>query len=191
MNVYDFDDTIYDGDSAVDFYLFCLKRHPLIIRKIPKQFLGLVKYKLKKLTKEELKEHFYSYFLCLKNIDDDVNLFWNKNEIKIKKWYLNQKRRDDLIISASPEFFLKPICRKLNINLVASVVNKKNGKYISLNCYGEEKVKRLKNIFPNKSINSFYTDSKSDYPLVNISKKSYLVKKNKIIDWPYNENKTI
>ena len=181
MNVYDFDDTIYDGDSAVDFYLFCLKRHPLIIRKIPKQFLGLVKYKLKKLTKEELKEHFYSYFLCLKNIDDDVNLFWNKNEIKIKKWYLNQKRRDDLIISASPEFFLKPICRKLNINLVASVVNKKNGKYISLNCYGEEKVKRLKNIFPNKIINSFYTDSKSDYPLVNISKKSYLVKKNKII----------
>ena len=27
MNVYDFDKTIYDGDSTADFYLFSLKRH--------------------------------------------------------------------------------------------------------------------------------------------------------------------
>ena len=25
-NIYDFDKTIYDGDSTVDFFLFCLKR---------------------------------------------------------------------------------------------------------------------------------------------------------------------
>lgn len=27
MNVYDFDKTIYDGDSTADFYIFSLKRH--------------------------------------------------------------------------------------------------------------------------------------------------------------------
>ena len=27
MNVYDFDKTIYGGDSTADFYLFSLKRH--------------------------------------------------------------------------------------------------------------------------------------------------------------------
>ena len=27
MNVYDFDKTIYDGDSTADFYLFSLRRH--------------------------------------------------------------------------------------------------------------------------------------------------------------------
>lgn len=26
MNVYDFDETIYDGDSTVDFYKYCLRR---------------------------------------------------------------------------------------------------------------------------------------------------------------------
>lgn len=26
MNVYDFDKTIYDGDSTIDFYLYCVKK---------------------------------------------------------------------------------------------------------------------------------------------------------------------
>ena len=25
MNVYDFDGTIYNGDSTIDFYLYCIK----------------------------------------------------------------------------------------------------------------------------------------------------------------------
>lgn len=27
VNVYDFDGTIYDGDSTIDFYKFCLKKY--------------------------------------------------------------------------------------------------------------------------------------------------------------------
>ena len=27
LNVFDFDNTIYDGDSSIDFYIFCLKRN--------------------------------------------------------------------------------------------------------------------------------------------------------------------
>lgn len=193
MNVYDFDKTIYDGDSAIDFYLFCLRKHPYIIKKFPRQVFSFIKYKLKLIDKLQFKENFYSYFLCLKNIDNDIDLFWNKNSKKIKKWYINQKTKNDLVISASPEFFLKPICKKLNINLLASMVNKKTGKYISLNCYGEEKVNRFKEVYINKKINNFYTDSKSDMPLVSICTKAYLVKKNKVVDWPYdvNENKKI
>ena len=37
MNVYDFDKTIYYGDSTADFYLFCLKRH----KKIPVSYTHL------------------------------------------------------------------------------------------------------------------------------------------------------
>ena len=39
MNCYDFDKTIYNGDSTKDFYLFCLKRHKGIIKTFP----GLIK----------------------------------------------------------------------------------------------------------------------------------------------------
>ena len=28
INVYDFDNTIYDGESLLDFYLLCIKHHP-------------------------------------------------------------------------------------------------------------------------------------------------------------------
>ena len=35
MNVYDFDKTIYDGDSTADFYIFSLKRHKKILLLAP------------------------------------------------------------------------------------------------------------------------------------------------------------
>ena len=38
MNAYDFDKTVYYGDSTADFYLFCLKRHKKIITLAPSLF---------------------------------------------------------------------------------------------------------------------------------------------------------
>ena len=46
MNVYDFDNTLYDGESALDFYFFCLKRHPRLIKYVFVILVSLVKYKL-------------------------------------------------------------------------------------------------------------------------------------------------
>ena len=37
INVYDFDKTIYNGDSTIDFYLFCLKKKFSIILLLPLQ----------------------------------------------------------------------------------------------------------------------------------------------------------
>ena len=47
INAYDFDETIYDGDSSVDFYLYCLKRKPSIIIMAPIQIYGVLLYILK------------------------------------------------------------------------------------------------------------------------------------------------
>ena len=35
IDVYDFDGTIYDGDSTVDFVRFCLRRHPSLLAGLP------------------------------------------------------------------------------------------------------------------------------------------------------------
>ena len=32
MNVYDFDDTIYNGDSSLDFVLFCFKKNKKLFK---------------------------------------------------------------------------------------------------------------------------------------------------------------
>ena len=34
MNVFDFDGTIYNGDSSKDFFFYCLKHYPKIRKKI-------------------------------------------------------------------------------------------------------------------------------------------------------------
>ena len=184
MNVYDFDGTIYNGDSAIDFYLFCLKRKPFIIRRIIPQIIGFFKYKMKKISKEEFKEVFYSYFKDIKNIDEYVELFWNKKQYKIKKWYINQKNKNDVIISASPEFIIKKIGKRLGLkNIICSKVDKKTGTYIGKNCYGEEKVRRFKEVYKDKIIDNFYSDNYCDTPLANISKNAYYVNKNIIVKW--------
>lgn len=54
MNVYDFDNTIYDGESSVDFFMFCLKKRPKLIKYILVVFFNLAKYKLCLISKQEL-----------------------------------------------------------------------------------------------------------------------------------------
>lgn len=183
MNVYDFDKTIYNGDSTIDFYLYCLKKHPCIIMCIPKQGHAALKYILGKINKTQFKEVFFCFVQKLDNIDSDIVDFWNKNEKKIKKWYRNQYKESDLIISASPYFILNEICIRLELkNLIASKVDKFSGKYIGENCYGEEKVRRYRELFDDE-IDQFYSDSKSDQPLADISIEKFIVRGDRISKW--------
>ena len=184
MNCYDFDKTIYNGDSTKDFYLFCLKRHKGIIKTFP----GLIKaftkfYVLKKGNKTDFKEKMYR-FLPYVNIEKDLPEFWASHKNNIKDWYYKTQREDDVIISASPEFLLEPICKELGIKyLMASKVDMKTGKYEGINCHGKEKVRRFYEMFPNGKIEDFYSDSYSDSPLAEISKKAFLVKGDELKDW--------
>lgn len=179
INVYDFDKTIYDGDSSVDFYLFCLRKKPSIILLLPIILFTYILYILGLKDKKCLKECFFSFLRKIDNIDEYIEEFWKKNTKKIKKWYLDNKKNDDIIISASPEFLLKPLEKILHVNIIASIVDKKNGKFISENCYGQEKVKRY-NEFTKNKINNFYSDSYSDKPMMMEAENSYIVKNDTI-----------
>lgn len=183
-NVYDFDKTIFDGDSTQKFYLFLIKRQPHLLKHLPKQMMYFIPFRLGLLEKTAFKEKFYSSFNDVSNIDEEVEIFWNKNIKGIKNWYYENQKEDDIIISASPEFLLKPICDKIGINyLIASIVDKKTGKYTGLNCYGKEKVSRLNKEIPDTIINEFYSDSFSDEPLAEIARKSYFVVKDNLYLW--------
>lgn len=184
MNVYDFDKTIYDGDSTVDFYFYCMKKFPRIVICIPLQLLAMIKYKSKIIDKTKMKEKFYCFFKLVPDLDIEVKKFWSENEHKIKRWYIENKKDNDVIISASPEFLLQEICQKIGVKyLIASRVEIKTGKYMGVNCYGEEKVARFREKFPNEYIDEFYSDSYSDEPLAKIAKSSFIVSQNSIRKW--------
>lgn len=183
MNVYDFDGTIYAGDSTVDFFLFALKRKPSLIRFLPIQAVGFLRYGLKQIEKTELKEYFFRFLTAI-DTDAMVSLFWDRNHHKIFKWYPAQQQPDDIIISASPEFLLKPICQRLGIrHLIASKVNAQSGHFSGKNCRGEEKVQRLAEEYHVIHIDKFYSDSHSDLPLARIADQAFLVKHGTITQW--------
>ena len=185
MNVYDFDKTIYDGDSTVDFYFYCLKKYPVIYKKIPEVLWHGVLFKLGIVKKREFKSRFFKFATLLPDLNGAVADFWSINKNKIKKFYMKNQREDDVIISASPTFILDEICSILNIKyLYATNVDLHTGKIIGENCYGEEKVKRFYEAgFNEGSIDEFYSDSLSDSPLADISKKAFIVIKEQLVPW--------
>ncbi len=184
MNVYDFDKTIYWHDCATHFYKFVLQRKPSLSQYWPKLLKDFLNFKLKRITRTQLKETLYQYVTHLDNLEELVDEFWFHHEHLIKEWYFNQKQPDDLIISASPEFLIKPICDRLGIRSIASRLNPETGTYEGLNCFGEEKVVRYKEVFNDTPIQEFYSDSLSDTPMAKLAVKAYIVEGQSIREWP-------
>lgn len=184
MNVYDFDKTIYDGDSTMDFVAWCIRRKPSLALRLLPGTISFGGYLLNQCDKTHFKEKFYAFLRYIPSAEDWVAEFWEEYRDKVKDWYLLQKQEDDVIISASPEFLLRPICAQLGIrHLLASRVDSGTGMYLGRNCYGEEKVKRFRKEFGNTEIDAFYSDSLSDAPMANLAKSAYLVDGDVFIPW--------
>ena len=185
MNVYDFDQTIYHGDSTVDFYLYCVRHRPLMIYSWPGTAAAFVLYQAKIINKTQFKRQMYQFLRAVGDTEQLVEKFWDSHINKIKSWYTQDtQREDDVIISASPEFLLRPACRRLGIaHLIASRVDAHTGAYTGVNCWGEEKVRRFREKFGDAQIETFYSDSLSDSPLAEIAQKAWIVRGDELIDW--------
>lgn len=184
VNIYDFDDTIYRGDSTADFYKFCLSKYPRIALLLPYQGLCFLLFLMRIMDKTKFKEKFYGFLTWISDIDATIDEFWSIKKGNIKDFYNRNKRENDIIISASPEFLLEPICKELGIRyLLASKVNRKTGKYTGENCYGEEKLRRFREAFGELEVDEFYSDSRSDAPLAGLAKKAFLVKGDILEKW--------
>lgn len=186
MNVYDFDNTIYDGESVLHFFFFYIKKTPYLIKYIPKVFYALIKYKMGKVTVEQALADYApfveDYFKNIPDIRADAVVFWDKHMKNIKPFYKDIQKEDDVIVTASPECTMEEICKRLGIkHCVGSIINEESGKIERL-CMRSRKVPAFLEAFPEAEIENFYTDSpKNDAPLIELSKNAYCVKGNKII----------
>ena len=184
MNIYDFDKTIYDGDSTADFIFYCAGKYKKTLLWVFPTVCAFIPYAAGLRTKTRFKERMYGFLKFVPNVDEAVRAFWDEHEKNIFDYYKKQRREDDIIISASPEFLLAPICERLGIKrLIASRVDKRTGKYTGENCWGAEKVKRLKEKYGIERCDEFYSDSYSDTPLAEIADKAYIVKRDGPAPW--------
>ncbi len=185
MTVYDFDNTIYDGESALDIFKYYFKKDPIGIFKILPKFLeGYRRYKKGEIDADTVVDEYgdmlVTYCLRLGDIDKDVQDFWDKHEKKIKPLYFDLQKDDDVIVSASPEIALSEICKRIGIkHYIGSVFDPKTGK-VSRVCYKQKKIDAFYEVYGERRIDTFYTDSMSDKPMMDISDNVFLVKGEKI-----------
>ena len=184
VNVYDFDNTIYDGETLVDFILYFVRRDVKIWKYLPKLIVIAFKDMLHLFTVEDAVEAYASflegYYVNAGDLSGVVVDFWNKNEKKIKPWYATVRKDSDIIVSGTTDFILDEIMKRMGIkHYVGSSIDKKTGKFRRL-CFLENKVKIFRELYPDAHIANFYTDSMNDKAMMDIADHVYLVKKDRI-----------
>ena len=184
MDVYDFDKTLYHGDSTAHFTLHCLWRYQRTLLTLPGTAAAVAKWKRGIITKTDFKDALYRYLPYIPDIEEEVARFWELHEDGIGG-PCNPKA-GDLVISASPQFLLRDVCARRRWLLMASPVDPHTGHVLGPNCSGEEKVRRFRAAFPNATIEHFYSDSLNDTPMAMQAEEAYLVniRKGTLTPWP-------
>lgn len=176
VNVYDFDKTIYPGDSMVDFYIYNVLRNPLLLRFLPSQLWHITKFGLGREDRTTVKTNFFRYLKGVKGLSFKVDMFWDARLSKLEGWYTKKDHSSDVILTASPEFLIARVAKELGVSkLIATKMDPATGKITGQNCYGEEKVRRLQAELPGVKVAEAYGDRDSDLPVLRLAEKPFLV----------------
>jgi HAD superfamily phosphoserine phosphatase-like hydrolase len=203
--VFDFDGTLYNGDSLINFCLFVYKKYPWRSILIFYQLYSLILNKIGIITKSKLKERFLVFLM---NFDEGLlnSLlieFW-RNQIPVKFNEVLIQRVKELqhigieifCVTASPYEFVEIPLQKIGIaNIISTRIQIKKGRYTLMgkNCRGIEKLNRLNLAFPDNdcTIVEAYSDNSDDLELLQKAQKGYLLRHGKVLKQYINENKTL
>jgi phosphoserine phosphatase len=181
IDVYDFDGTLFRGDSTFAFWMYCLRKKPCLLRRVPRQLWGLLRVATGRWNMTRGKGEFLCYFQDI-DVAEMARRFWADpaTQKRLVDWF--QPQRDQLpsvIASASPEITLAPIAQSLGArHLIGTRVDPKTGLLLGKNCKGEEKVARLRELMPGFQIRAMYTDdAKADAPLLALAQQKYIVRR--------------
>ncbi len=185
---FDFDGTVTHKDTLLEFikhqkgslhfYLGFLLNSPFLIA-----------YKSGIISNQWAKERILAYFFGKKSVEqfqqecndfaDTVipSLVRAKAMKEIKR--LQEAGVEVVIVSASAENWVRPWCEKEKLDCMATRLENKNrfitGKINGLNCYGEEKVRRVQEKYPlsEYAVIYGYGDTKGDKPLLGLASFSF------------------
>ena len=184
MNIYDFDGTIYDGDSMKDIMSYGFKRHPFMVMKCKKNArranadfgLGLGTY-------EQVMEAKLAWIFKLENYPKFINDFVDSHMNKIKPLYKSRHTDNDVIVTSSYDLWVNQFARRIGVrNVIATRVDT-SGKIMGIICKGDEKLRRVREALPNVPIENACVDSQSDEVLLINAANGFVIEGNKVI--PY------
>ena len=187
MNVYDFDETIFYPNSSWTFGNWCFRRNrPRTFLFVPYVIWAAIQFLFRRISKDIFNLKLFSFLRFVPDPEKEVREFWDEYECQISEWYLKQKRDDDIILSASPDFLIDEIGRRLGVRVISTKMDIHTGKILSENCAGEEKVRRFYEAFPNGKVEKFYSDSLRDTPMAEIADEAFMIvdKGQRPVPWP-------
>lgn len=180
IDVYDFDGTIYDGDSTFDFVRFALRRHPGMLAGAPHLAAAAAKLALGKIGLTQFKSALFSEMAKRFSLEEEAERFWQEpaTQKKLGAWFqLTPRDLPIVIASASPEFELTHAAKLLGVErLIGTRCDAQTGQLIGKNCKGAEKILRIQQVVGEFEVRAMYTDdAKADGPLLAIAKEKYIV----------------
>lgn len=186
--VFDFDGTIYKGDTTKDFCWYFYQKKPFKSYYLLIQLASWLLWRLKLLTTTQFKSTFIQFINRIEGeqITGLLNSFWEEKKslvhdnLVLEITRLKKEGVHIVVVSASPELFIKTFCLSLSVDTVlGSELNVLNNKYrLLINCRGEEKLKRLNRAFPDFELIAAYSDNKDDDVLLKVAKNGFWVRKN-------------
>lgn len=188
LSLFDFDGTITTDDSLLKFIRFVVGD----VRFVVALFLlspMLVAYKLKVIPNYKAKQKMLSWFFksysedAFKQVANEYSLYHIDKIVRPKaleklNWHKAQNHKI-VIVSASIECYLKPWCEKNGFDLIATKLEIKDGvvtgKLLTKNCYGIEKVNRIKELYDLDTFEYIYAygDSRGDKEMLELANESF------------------
>ena len=184
MKAFDFDNTLYHGESSVDFVVFMIRRNRKIIRWLPAIFVNLFKYNLCLVSRDKMEATINSFLRsCFTNKAEllrETEIFWRRNRKKLDRKMISRIKKDDVIITAGPSFLLEVIKDELGTdNMICSEIDL-DRKCVSYLNFSDNKVRRFRELFGDRKIDCFFTDSYNDKAVMDISGKVFLAEKGRL-----------
>ena len=194
--LFDFDGTLTTKDTFIEFGVFAVGKKRFMTALVRNSFV-LAAWKLGIIPNHKAKQKLFST-LYKGMTADDFNRKCEEFAPKIDsilnpEGYRELRRHLDegtpiYIVSASMENWIKPWAQKEgDIKLIATIPetdesNKLTGRFLTKNCYGKEKLSRIREMC--SDIDSYdvwaYGDSKGDEEILRFSKHPHIIKNQRL-----------
>ncbi len=188
IHAFDFDGTLTERDTLIEFIRYSKGNKGLLVCLL-RYFPLLIGMKLGIFINWRVKEIIFSYCfkgMTLTDFDDCCRRFadqsWRilrpKGINKIKELLANGE--NVVVISASIDNWVKPFFREMQaVSIIGTAVETSEGvltgRFLTKNCYGKEKVRRLLQMFPDRKDYWLcaYGDSRGDFEMLDFANEGY------------------
>jgi HAD superfamily hydrolase (TIGR01490 family) len=190
IHAFDFDGTLTRRDTLIEFIRYVKGNKEFLIGFLKHLHL-LIMMKLGIMPNWKTKRIIFQYFFggmtlekfneyCEKFAKEKASLLRKKGMVAVNKVVMDGDQV--VIISASIENWVEPFFRfqvSNNINIIGTKIQvvdgKLTGRFLTKNCYGEEKVRRLLEQYPDRKEYKLvaYGDSRGDHALLDFADEGH------------------